>query len=556
MVAPPAPFRLEVTDLSALAPGEARAGLERLAHADASAPFRLEEGPLFRASLVRLAADDHALLWNLHHAVTDGWSNGILARELRALYEAFSRGEPSPLAPLPLQYGDYAVSQRERLSGDALERQVGFWRDALAGAPARLELPPDRPRPPVRTHRGARRQRLPGRRPRGARRRAGAGAGRHAVHGVLAAFQLLLGRYAGQDDVLVGTPVAGRAAAEVEGLVGFFVNTLVLRGDLSGDPTFASCWGACARRRWARSSTRTLPVREAGGGAGAGALAGHAPLFQVVFVLQTSTAGGGRRPRGGGSGAGGGAALRLEAAERAEYEPRFDLDLDAGAGARRRRRAPELRHGAVRARHGRADARPPGTGAGAGRRGRGRAALAAGAARRGGARAGAGGVEPDGGGVPARTAASTQLFEAQAARTPGCGGAWSSRAETLTLRGAERAREPAGAPPRRRWAWARRCGWGSAWSGGWRWWSRMLAVLKAGGAYVPLDPAYPAERLAFMLADAAVPRAADAGALRAALPAGDGVAGGERGRGRGRGSRRESAENPARGVTAATTWRT
>ncbi|HEU4880714.1 MAG TPA: condensation domain-containing protein, partial [Longimicrobium sp.] len=239
VVAPPAPFRLEVTDLSALAPGEARAGLERLMHADASAPFRLEEGPLFRASLVRLAADEHALLWNLHHAVTDGWSNGILARELKTLYEAFSRGEPSPLAPLPLQYGDHALRERERLSGDALAGLVGFWRDALAGAPPRLEIAPDRPRPPVPTYRGD-------------SVRAALGAGLPArvdalarAHDAtpfmvyLAAFQLLLGRYARQDDVLVGTAVANRPSADVEGIVGFFVNTLVLRGDLSGDPTFA-----------------------------------------------------------------------------------------------------------------------------------------------------------------------------------------------------------------------------------------------------------------------------------------------------------------------------
>ncbi len=243
VVAPPAPFRLEVTDLSALASDEARAELERLAHADAAAPFRLEEGPLFRASLVRLAADDHALLWNLHHAVTDGWSSGILERELKALYPAFSRGEPSPLAPLPLQYGDHALRERERLSGDALRKLVGWWRDALEGAPTRLEIAPDRPRPPVRTYRGAAVSAALGA---GLPARVDALARAHDATPFmvyLAAFQLLLGRYARQDDVLVGTAVANRASADVEGIVGFFVNTLVLRGDLSGDPTFAELLG-------------------------------------------------------------------------------------------------------------------------------------------------------------------------------------------------------------------------------------------------------------------------------------------------------------------------
>src|SRR6185295_19349236 len=152
---PPAGFDLPVADLRHLPEDERRAEADRLAAEASRHRFDLARGPLFRASLVRVGEAEHHLLLNLHHAIGDGWTVGVLLEELSALYGAFSRDEPSPLPEPGLQYADYAVWHRERLSGAALERQVEFWRRALDGAPALLELPTDRPRPPVESHRGA-----------------------------------------------------------------------------------------------------------------------------------------------------------------------------------------------------------------------------------------------------------------------------------------------------------------------------------------------------------------------------------------------------------------
>ncbi|MFL5384123.1 MAG: amino acid adenylation domain-containing protein, partial [Longimicrobiaceae bacterium] len=322
VVDPPTPFRLEVTDLSALPPGAAAAEMERRAREDAAEPFSLERGPLFRASLLRLGAEEHVLLWNLHHAVTDGWSTGILVRELAALYEAFARGEPSPLPPLPLQYGDHALRERERLSGEALERLVGFWRGALEGAPTRLELPPDRPRPPVRTHRGASVETFLG---------GGTAAGVEALaraHDAtpfmvyLAVFHLLLARYTRQDDVLVGTAVANRATEDVEGIVGFFVNTLVLRGDLTGAPTFGELLARTRDATLAAFEHQALPFEKLVEELNPERSLSHAPLVQAVMVLHN------QQGVGAGPAASASPALQLQAAGEGTEAARFDLSLD------------------------------------------------------------------------------------------------------------------------------------------------------------------------------------------------------------------------------------
>ncbi|HWN44819.1 MAG TPA: amino acid adenylation domain-containing protein [Thermoanaerobaculia bacterium] len=210
--------------------------VRRLADAEASRPFDLARGPLIRTMVLRLAPEEHVLLLTQHHIVSDGWSMGIFVRELAALYRAACQGEPSPLAPLAFQYADFARWQREWLRGEVLAQQLGHWKRRMDGAPALVELPTDRPRPSLQTFRGADRTLvLP------------AGLARDLeklsrAHGVslfmtlLAAFQLLLSRYTGQEDVVVGTPIANRNRSETEGLIGFFVNTLVLRTDLSGDP--------------------------------------------------------------------------------------------------------------------------------------------------------------------------------------------------------------------------------------------------------------------------------------------------------------------------------
>ncbi|HST62950.1 MAG TPA: condensation domain-containing protein, partial [Longimicrobium sp.] len=518
VVAPPAPFRLAVTDLSALPPAEAVAGLERLAHADASAPFRLEEGPLFRASLVRLAAGEHALLWNLHHAVTDGWSSGILERELKALYQAFSRGEPSPLAPLPLQYGDHALRERERLSGDALARLVGFWRDALEGAPTRLEITGDHPRPAVRTYRGASVSASLGA---GLSARVDALARAHDATPFmvyLAAFQLLLGRYARQDDVLVGTAIANRGSAEVEGIVGFFVNTLVLRGDLSGDPPFAELLGRVREATLGAFEHQALPFEKLVEELNPERSLSHAPLVQAVIVLHNQhSVGGGRAaaPRAAAD------PLRLEATDGAEEAARFDLSLELAQGPDGLRA--RLSYATDLFERGTAERM-------LGHLARVLEQVAADADVR------LSRLELLGESERVRVLEAWnrteaeypadrcihELFEAQAARAPG---AAALVFEDETLSYAElnaRANRLAhhlagrGVGPKVRV--------GICLERGPEMIVSVLAVLKAGGAYVPLDPAYPAERLAFVLADAAVPVLVTQESLRAALPAGDGVA--------------------------------
>ncbi|HST61552.1 MAG TPA: amino acid adenylation domain-containing protein, partial [Longimicrobium sp.] len=220
VVVPFADFTLPVEDLSGLDDAAREADVRRRAAEEAARPFDLATGPLVRASLLRLAEDDHVLLLCMHHIVSDGWSRDVLFRELGALYDAFVRGGESPLPALAVQYADFAVWQREYLRGAVLDRQIAYWKGQLAGAPALLALPADRPRPAVQSYRGAHEtaefgegllERLEalGRRE---------GATLYMV--LLSAFQVLLGKYAGSEDVVVGTPIAGRGRKEVENLIG------------------------------------------------------------------------------------------------------------------------------------------------------------------------------------------------------------------------------------------------------------------------------------------------------------------------------------------------
>ena len=238
VIHPHAPVPLEVDDLSGLAQEAREAEVARRVHEDANTGFDLVAGPLMRARLLRLAPDEHVLLLCLHHAVSDGWSVGIFADELGALYAAFQAGAPNPLPPLPVQYADFALWQRAHLAGDVLRKQLDFWRDALAGAPPALELPTDRPRPPSESHRGVLlRSRIDGALAERVRALAAEeGATLFAV--LLAALRVVLSRWSGQDDVVIGTPVAGRTRSETERLIGFFVNTLPLRGQVRPDESF------------------------------------------------------------------------------------------------------------------------------------------------------------------------------------------------------------------------------------------------------------------------------------------------------------------------------
>ncbi len=293
-IAPAAGLALPRVDLAALAAPAADAELSRLARQEARRPFDLERGPLLRVTRVLCTAADpagnaeHALLVTLHHVVADGWSVGVLEREVAALYGAFAAGRPSPLAELPVQYADFAAWQRQRFRGAALEREVAWWRERLAGSPAELALPFDRPRPAAPGHRGGTVElRLPAGLAAALSRRSRQ-AGTTAFMTLLAAFQSLLARYGGQPAVPVGTPIANRLRAEVEGLVGFFVNTLVLTGDLDGDPTFAELLARTRLSALAAYAHQELPFEKLVEALAPERRLGRTPLFQVLLALQNT----------------------------------------------------------------------------------------------------------------------------------------------------------------------------------------------------------------------------------------------------------------------------
>ncbi|MFC7469566.1 condensation domain-containing protein [Actinomadura keratinilytica] len=236
-IRPPAEVPLPLTDLSALRGAAQEHALERLLAEQTGTPFDLREGPLLRAALVRLGEEDHVLALCVHHIVTDGWSSAVIARDLEALYAARRRGEEPELPPLPLRYADFALWQRDRLTGPVADEQIGYWRKRLGGLEP-LELPTDRPRPPVRTTRGAT---LGFRVPEETTDRItelAADRGATLFMVLVAACQLLLSRHSGQRDIAVGTVSSGRERAELEELVGFFVNTLVVRSEIDEHGTF------------------------------------------------------------------------------------------------------------------------------------------------------------------------------------------------------------------------------------------------------------------------------------------------------------------------------
>ncbi|HEX7243557.1 MAG TPA: amino acid adenylation domain-containing protein, partial [Longimicrobiaceae bacterium] len=282
----PGPVPLPLVDLRG-APREAReAEVRALALAEAARPFDLLRGPVFRATLLRVADDEHVVLFTLHHVVSDGWSMGVLVGEVTALYEAHARGGEPGLPPLPVQYADFAVWQRAWLSGEPLEAQLAWWRERLAGAPPLLELPTDRPRPAVAGSRGAGLAFLLPPEVTGPLRALAQKEGATLFMTLLSAWQLLLARWSGQDDLCVGTAVAGRTRPEVEGLIGFFVNTLVLRGDLSGDRTFRELLGCTREAALGAYAHQDLPFERLVDELRVDRSLGHSPLFQVMFALE------------------------------------------------------------------------------------------------------------------------------------------------------------------------------------------------------------------------------------------------------------------------------
>jgi myxalamid-type nonribosomal peptide synthetase MxaA len=237
VILPPAPVALEVFDLSGVPAAEREQAARRRLDTEMDRPFDLAAGPLFRAALLRLAPDDRVLSLVMHHAVTDEVSMAVLEHELRAVYEAFAAGLPSPLGEPPVQYADFAIWQREMLEQGEMDRQLAWWRERMEGVSGVLDLPADLARPAVQTWGGAS---TGGRLDPAVRDRLWTLAreeGATPFMLLLALWQLLLGRLAGEEDVVVGTPVTGRTP-ETEGTVGFFINTLAVRGDLAGNPPF------------------------------------------------------------------------------------------------------------------------------------------------------------------------------------------------------------------------------------------------------------------------------------------------------------------------------
>ncbi len=286
VVASPAPVALPVDDLVSLPEGARQAEARRLAAQEAGHVFDLTRGPLLRARLLRLAATEHLLLLTMHHIVSDGWSLGVLQRELEALYPAYVRGQASPLAPLPIQYADYALWQRSYLSGATLEELLGYWRQQLAGMPMVLEVPTDRRRPAVQRFRGAWRHFEVDAAVSEALQALARQAGVTLFMTLLAAFKVLLYRYTGQDDVVVGTPIANRTRREIEGLIGFFVNTLVLRTPLGGDPSVRALLRRVRTVTLGAYAHQDLPFERLVEALQPERSLSHSPLFQVVFTLQ------------------------------------------------------------------------------------------------------------------------------------------------------------------------------------------------------------------------------------------------------------------------------
>ncbi|MGZ3459363.1 MAG: condensation domain-containing protein, partial [Archangium sp.] len=314
LISPPAPFHLPVVELTGLEEREAEA--RRLAEEEAGRPFDLARGSLLRATLLRLDDTEHVLLLTLHHIVSDGLSRGILVREMGALYEAFTAGRPSPLPELEVQYADYALWQRGWLRGEALESQLSYWREQLAGAPGVLELPTDRPRPSVPSFQGAT---LPVHLPRPLVESLEALSQREGVTPfmvLLAAFQLLLSRYSGQEDISVGSPIAGRRMAELEGLIGLFINTLVLRTRLEGNPTFRELLARVKQTTLGAYTHQDLPFEKLVEELQPPRIASVSPLFQVMLVLQED-----QTPALAGGG------LQLQVGETANGTTQFDLVL-------------------------------------------------------------------------------------------------------------------------------------------------------------------------------------------------------------------------------------
>jgi len=299
VVAPIVSLKVPFIDLRHLSPQERDLETARLALAEARKPFDLMRAPLIRATLLGLGPEECVFLLTVHHIVSDGLSMQIISEEFDRIYDAFQRGRPSPLAELPIQYSDFAVWQRQWLTGEVLEAQLGYWKKQLDHAPV-LELRPDRPRPAVQSFRGAFCSKMIPQDVAAALRSLSQGEGVTLFMTMLAAFQALLYRYSGQDDIVTGVPIAGRTRPELQGLVGFFVNTLVIRTSCENNPTFTEFLERVRKVALGAYGHQEVPFERIVDELQIGRDLSRNPLFQIVFQL-FSTADGSGHVGGGGA---------------------------------------------------------------------------------------------------------------------------------------------------------------------------------------------------------------------------------------------------------------
>ncbi len=285
-IEPAREISLEVIDVSD-APDPEKRGVE-LVSEHARGTFDLSSGGLFRLALIRLGDDDHIFSWTLHHIITDGWSMGVLRRELAALYAGFLEDQPVELADLPIQYADYAVWQQQWMESGGLNQQLDYWKAQLAGAPTLLELPTDRPRPAKQSFRGATVRTML--EPDLLERVSAFGEqeGATLFMTLLAAFAVLLSRYSGQEDVVIASPVANRSRIELESVVGFLVNTLALPMDAKGDQSFTEIVSQARETSLGAFSNQDLPFEKLVEQLNPERHLSHAPVAQVLFVVQNA----------------------------------------------------------------------------------------------------------------------------------------------------------------------------------------------------------------------------------------------------------------------------
>ncbi|HEX8852524.1 MAG TPA: condensation domain-containing protein, partial [Pyrinomonadaceae bacterium] len=288
VISPTQPFSMEVLDLSGLEATEREARAHALASEEAQRPFNLARGPLLRASLLKLGDDEHIALFTMHHIVSDGWSIGVLMREVTALYAAFVEGRPSPLPELSIQYADFAAWQREWLQGETLDEQLAYWKQQLAGEASMSVLPTDRPRTAKRTYHGSlqtfRLSQEASEKLKQLSRREGA----TLYMTLLAALKTLLSRYGTEGAITVGTPIANRNRKELENLIGFFVNTLVLRTDLSGNPTFKQLLGRVREVTLGAYAHQDVPFEKLVEELQPQRDLSGSPFFNVMFAFQNA----------------------------------------------------------------------------------------------------------------------------------------------------------------------------------------------------------------------------------------------------------------------------